>query len=77
MRDEQTNDLYLPLTSTVVLKRKQQMFYVPHDYQNSLTVDAPVDSGAYVSVIAQAELDTRKPKRRGIFSNSITLTILK
>ena len=31
VRDEQTNEVYLPLTSTVVLKRKQEMLYVPLD----------------------------------------------
>ena len=31
-RDEQTNEVYLPLTSTVVLKRKQEMLYVPLDF---------------------------------------------
>ena len=39
-KDEQTNELYLPLASTVVLKRKQQMLYVPLDFENNLTVDA-------------------------------------
>ena len=33
MRDEQTNEVYLPLTSTVVLKRKQEMLYVPLDFE--------------------------------------------
>ena len=40
VRDEQTNELYLPLTSTVVLKRKQEMLYVPLDFENNHTVDA-------------------------------------
>ena len=52
VRDEQTNEIYLPLTSTVVLKRKQQMLYVPLGFENNLTADAPVDSGAFVSAIA-------------------------
>ena len=52
VRDEQTNEFSLPLTSTVVLKRKQEMLYVPLDFENSLTVDALVDSGAFVSAIA-------------------------
>ena len=43
VRDEQTNEVYLPLTSTVVLIRKQEMLYVPLDFQNILTVDALVD----------------------------------
>ena len=64
MRDEQTNGLYLPLTATVVLKRKQEMLYVRLDSENNLTIDALVDSRAYVSAFAQNELDTIK-KRPG------------
>ena len=62
MRDEQTNEVYLPLTSTVVLKRKQEMLYVPLDFENNLTVDALVDSGAFVSAIAQDDMETIKQK---------------
>ena len=62
VRDEQTNEIYLPLTSTVVLKRKQEMLYVPLDFENSLTIDALVDSGAFVSAIAQDVLDTIQQK---------------
>ena len=62
VRDEQTNEVYLPLTSTVILKRKQEMLYVPLDFENNLTVDALVDSGAFVSAIAQDGLDTTKQK---------------
>ena len=52
VRHEQTNEFYLPLTSTVVLKRKQGMRYMPLDFENNLTVDALVDSRAFVSAIA-------------------------
>ena len=62
VRDEQTNVIYLPLTSTVVFKRKQGMLYVPLDFENNLTVDALVDSGAFVSAIAQDDLETIKQK---------------
>ena len=62
VRDEQTNEVYLPLTSTVVLKRKQEMLYVPLDFENNLTVDALVDSGAFVSAIAQDDSHTIKQK---------------
>ena len=60
MRDEQTKEVYLPLTSTVVLKRKQEMLYVPPDFENDLKVDALVDSGAFISAIAQNDLVTIK-----------------
>ena len=62
VRDEQTNEVYLPLTSTVVLKRRQEMLYVPPDFKNNLTVDALVDSGAFASAIAYDDLDTIKRK---------------
>ena len=57
VRDENTDELYMPLSSTIVLKRKKEMLYVPLDFQNGLTIVSFVDSGAYVSAIAQKELD--------------------
>ena len=53
VRDEQTNQLYLPLILTVVLKRKQEMLYVLLVVENNLTLAAVVDPKAYVSAIAQ------------------------
>ena len=38
------------------------MLCVPQDFDNNLTIDAMVDSRAYVSAIAQKELDTMKQK---------------
>ena len=60
VRDEQTIEVYLPLTSTKVLKRKQEMLYVPLDFENNLTVYVLVDLGAFVSAIAEDDLDTIK-----------------
>ena len=60
VRDDIANELYMPLSSTIVLKRKKEMLYVPLDFENGLTIDALVDSGAYVSAIAQKELDRIK-----------------
>ena len=62
VRDEQTNEVFLPSTSTVFLERNQKMLYVPLDFENNLTVDDLVDSGAFVSAIAQNDLDTIKEK---------------
>ena len=62
VKEEQTNEVYLPLTSTVVLKRKQEMLYVPLDFENNLTADAMVDSVAFVSAIAQIDLDKIEEK---------------
>ena len=61
VRDERTNEVYLP-TSTVILKRKQEMLYMPLDFDKNLTADALVDSGAFVRAIAQNDLDKIKEK---------------
>ena len=66
VRDEQANEVYLPLTSTVVLKRNQEMLYVPLGFEKNLTVDALVDSGAFVSAVAENDLDTIKQKAPNI-----------
>ena len=62
MRNQQTNELYLSINSTVVLKRKQGMLYVTPHSENNLTLDALVASGAYVSTTAQNDLVTIKQK---------------
>ena len=53
-RDQFTYELYMPLSSTFVLKRKKEKLYVPLDFENDPTVDAVVDSVAYVSAIDQS-----------------------
>ena len=54
--------MYLPSSSTAVLNRKQELLYVPLDFDNNLTIDALVDSRPYNSAIAQNELDTIQQK---------------
>ena len=60
VRDDSTTEPYMPLSSTIVLKRKNEMLYVPLDFENGLKIDAFVNSGAYVSAIAQKVLDRIK-----------------
>ena len=60
VRDDITNELYMPLSSKIVLKRKKEMLYVPLDFKNGLSIDALVDSGAYVSAVVQENLDRIK-----------------
>ena len=62
VRDEQTTQLYSQLTSKVGPKCKQEMLYAPLCFNNNQTKDALVDSGAYVSAIAQNELNAIKQK---------------
>ena len=57
VRDDITNEFYMPLSSTIALKRKKKMFYVPLDFKKDLAIDALVHSGAYVSAIVQKELN--------------------
>ena len=65
MKDDITSELYMLLSSTIVLKRKREMLYVHLDFENGLTIDALVDSRAYVSAIAQTELDRIKQQAPG------------
>ena len=60
MRDERTNEVYLPITSTVLLEEKQEMLNVPLDVEENPTVDALVYSVAFVSAIAQNDLNRTK-----------------
>ena len=50
----------MPLSSSIVLKRNKEMLYIPLDYENGWTIEALVDLGAYVTAIAQKELDRNK-----------------
>ena len=59
----------LPLSPTIVSKRKKEMLYVPLDFKNGLKIDALVDSGAYVSTIAQKELDIIEQAPSNILEN--------
>ena len=56
VRYDISKKLHMPLSSTNVLKWNKEMLYVPMDFENGLTRDALVYSGAYVSDIAQNEL---------------------
>ena len=56
----------MPLSSTNILKRKKEMLYIPLDFERGLTVDALVDSGAYVSAIPQREMDRIKQQAPSI-----------
>ena len=62
MPDERTNEVYLPLTSAVVVRRKQKMLYLPLDFDKNPTKDDLVYSKAYVSAKAQNDLDSIKQK---------------
>ena len=62
VREDITNELYMPLSSTIVLKRKKQMLHVPLDFEKGSTKDALVDLGVYVSAIVQRKMDRIKQK---------------
>ena len=57
VRYDITNEIYMPLSSAIVLKRKKEMLYFPLGFENGLTINALVDSRAYLSSVAQSELE--------------------
>ena len=40
VRADITNELYMLLSSTIVLTRQKEKLYVPLDFENGLTIDA-------------------------------------
>ena len=62
--DVESNETYLPLNASVTLKQKKKMLYVPIDFSNGVTIDALVDSGAYVSAIPEDEFERIKTYSR-------------
>ena len=77
LRGEKTNEVCLPLTSTVVLKREQEMLYVPVDFENNPTVDAMVDSRALVSATARMTWTQYNGKPQRILSKSTNLPMFR
>ena len=64
VRYDFTNEVYMSLSSTNVLKRKNDTVYVPPELENGLKLDALADSGAYVTAIALTEL--HRIKQQGL-----------
>ena len=66
MSDENTNELYMPLSSTIVQKGREVMLYILLDLQNDLTIGALVDSRDYVSARAQTQMGRIRQQTRNI-----------
>ena len=79
VKDEQTDELYLSLTSTVALKRKKEYLSIsPRYFGKGLTIDALVDSRAYVSAITQNEMDKKQQQQaQPISAKSTNIPIFK
>ena len=43
VRDEYTEEFYMPLPSTIIVKRTKEMLCVPLDFENGFIIDALVD----------------------------------
>ena len=48
---ERNGDTYIPLHSTIVLKNRRRMLYLPLEF-GELTMDGLVDSGAFINVMS-------------------------
>ena len=70
VRDDTTKELYMPLSSTIVLQRKKAMLHLPLDFEGGLTINDLVDSRANVSAIAQNDMDTVKQQAPPLSSKS-------
>ena len=57
--DKERNLSYLPISSTLTLKRKRHMYYMPMDFKK-LTLDGLIDTGALTSTISEQGLNKIK-----------------
>ena len=57
--DKERNLSYLPITTSLTLKRKRHMYYMPMDFEK-LTLDGLIDTGALTSAICEQDLNKIK-----------------
>ena len=58
--DKNSIERCLPLSSTIVHKRKEETLYMALNFSNDLRIDALVDSGAYDNANAATEMNKIK-----------------
>ena len=57
--DQERNLSYLPMSTSLTLKRKRHMYYMPMDFEK-LTLDGLIDTGALTSAISEQDLNKIK-----------------
>ena len=57
--DQEGNLSYLPMSTSLTLKRKRHMYYMPMDFEK-LTLDGLIDTGALTSAISEQDLNKIK-----------------
>ena len=57
--DKERNLSILPISTSLTLKRKRQMYYIPMDFEK-LTLDGPIDTGALRSAICEQDINEIK-----------------
>ena len=57
--DKERNLGYLPISTSLTLKRKLHMYYMPMDFEK-LTLDGLIDTGALTSAISEQDLNKIK-----------------
>ena len=72
-KDETTDELYMRVSHTIVLKRKKKLLYHSLVFNDNLTIDALVDSRAYVGAIAQNGSDRIKQQAPALAAKSMIL----
>ena len=56
---EKDGNTYIPLHATIVLKNRRRMLYLPLEF-GELTMDGPVDSGAFINAMSWSEYNAIK-----------------
>ena len=67
--DKERNLTYLPISTSLTLKRKRHMYYIPMDFKN-LTLDGLIDTGALTRAVSEQDLN--KINKIMLLSNEAT-----
>ena len=57
--DQERNLSYLPISTSLTMKRKRHLYYMPMDFEK-LTLDGLIDTGALTSAISEKDLNKIK-----------------
>ena len=57
--EDERNLSYLPISTSLTLKRKRHMYYFPMDFEK-LTLDGLIDTGALTSAISEQDINKIK-----------------
>ena len=73
--EDERNLSYLPISTSLTLKRKRHMYYFPMDFEK-LTLDGLIDTGALISAISEQDINLNQVARKRSYERNWSPTTL-